>query len=107
MATQTSSARTKKTDNNSASNGDSPVSEKVTETLHHSVDQLGEQVARTEEKLRETASSSAESIKKNQLKAKKMWDDSAVGKYTKEHPVASAGIAFAAGMLLTSLIKRK
>lgn len=104
MATQT--ATSGKTNSKTASNGPTPVAEKITDTLHQSVDALGEQAAKTEEKLRDTADSSSKTVKENQIKAQKMWDKSAVGKYTKEHPVASAGIAFAAGVFITSLLKR-
>jgi ElaB/YqjD/DUF883 family membrane-anchored ribosome-binding protein len=95
MATQTA-----------AKNG-TPIADKVTETLHESVEQLGQQAAKTEESIRRGSQQGAKSIEKNQIKAKKMWDQSAVGKYTKEHPVASAGIAFAAGLLVSSLLTKK
>lgn len=84
-----------------------PIADKVTETLHQSVDTLSEHAAATEEKLRKTAAASAETMGEKQQQAKNYWDQSAVGQYTKEHPVATAGIAFAAGMLLTTLLRRK
>ena len=101
MATQTANAQT------SNSKNGTPIAEKVTETLHQSVEQLGQKAAQTEESIRKASQDSAKSIEKNQVKAKRMWDQSAVGQYTKEHPVASAGIAFAAGMLLSSLLTKK
>lgn len=85
----------------------SPVAETVTQALHQSVDTLGQHAAATEEKIRDTANSSAENLAVKQQQAKSYWDNSAVGKYTKENPVATAGIAFAAGMLLASFIKSK
>ncbi|MFT2090062.1 DUF883 domain-containing protein [Paraglaciecola sp. 2405UD69-4] len=84
-----------------------PIAEKVTETLHESVDTLADHGASLEQKLRESASDTAANVSEKQAQAKEYWDGSAVGKYTKENPLATAGIAFAAGVLLTSLLKRK
>jgi len=86
---------------------DTPLADKVTKTLHQSVDNLGGHASVAEEKIRNTAASSAETLGEKQQQAKQYWDGSAVGKYTKEHPVATAGIAFAAGMLVTTLLRRK
>jgi ElaB/YqjD/DUF883 family membrane-anchored ribosome-binding protein len=88
-------------------NSGTPIADKVTETLHQSVDTLSAHAATTEEKLRQTASASAETMGEKQQQVKQYWDQSAVGKYTKENPVATAGIAFAAGMLLTTFLRRK
>ncbi|GAB2697110.1 DUF883 domain-containing protein [Aliiglaciecola sp. 3_MG-2023] len=86
---------------------DTPIADKVTDALHHSVDSLSKQAAKTEEKVRHSASASAEAMSEKQQEALDFWNSSAVGKFTKENPVATAGIAFAAGMALTALLKRK
>lgn len=99
----TTSTKTKALSTNSGT----PIADKVTETLHQSVDTLSEHAATAEEKLRHTASASAETMGEKQQQVKQYWDQSAVGKYTKENPVATAGIAFAAGMLLTTFLRRK
>jgi ElaB/YqjD/DUF883 family membrane-anchored ribosome-binding protein len=85
----------------------SPIADKVTETLHQSVDTLSGHAAATEEKLRKTAAESAQTMGEKQQQVRTYWDQSAIGQYTKENPVATAGIAFAAGMLLTTLLRRK
>lgn len=90
-----------------STNSGTPIADKVTETLHQSVDTLSGHAATAEEKLRHTASASAETMGEKQQQVKQYWDQSAVGKYTKENPVATAGIAFAAGMLLTTLLRKK
>lgn len=84
-----------------------PVSDKVTEVLHESVDTLGVHASVTEDKIRNTAASSADILSEKSEEIKACWNNSAVGKYTKENPLAAAGIAFTAGVLLTSLLKRK
>ncbi|MDU0352981.1 DUF883 domain-containing protein [Paraglaciecola aquimarina] len=89
------------------SHSQTPIADRVTETLHESVNTLGEHATVAEGKLRETATTSAQNFEQKQQQAKQYWDQSSVGKFTKENPVATAGIAFAAGMLITSFFKRK
>ena len=84
-----------------------PIADKITETLHQSVDTLSGHATTAEENLRHSAAASAESMSEKQQQARQYWDQSAVGKFTKENPVATAGIAFAAGMLLSSFLRRK
>ncbi|MBU2871845.1 DUF883 domain-containing protein [Colwellia sp. E2M01] len=84
-----------------------PIADNVTEKLHHSVDTLGEHAATAETKIRETAAHSTEAIADKQIQFKQYWDQSEVGKYAKENPLATAGIAFAAGMLLSSFLRKK
>ena len=63
--------------------------------------------ASTEDRLRNAAQSSGESLAAKQAEVKEKWEQSSVKKYATENPVATAGIAFAAGVLLTSLLLRK
>jgi len=84
-----------------------PVSDKVQDTLHESIDSLAEKTASTEDKLRDAAQVSAENLAAKQKEVQDKWQQSAVKKYATENPVATAGIAFAAGVLLTSLLRRK
>jgi len=84
-----------------------PVSDKVKDTLHDSVDALAAKAASTEEALRETATNSAQNISDTQEKVKERWEQSPVKKYATENPIATAGIAFAAGMLLSSLLRKR
>lgn len=84
-----------------------PVSDKVTEVLHESVDTIGAHASVTEDKIRNSAATSADAVSEKSEQIKACWNNSAVGKYTKENPLAAAGIAFTAGVLLTSLLKRK
>ena len=103
----TTSTATKPNSKLSKSDSGTPIADSVTETLHQSVDTLSGHAVIAEEKIRSTAAASAETMGEKQQKAKQYWDQSAVGKYTKENPVATAGIAFAAGMLLTTFLRRK
>lgn len=84
-----------------------PVSDKVKDTLHDSVDTLAKKAAQTESSIRETAQASSEALSRKQEEVQAKWESSSIKKYASENPVATAGIAFAAGMLLTTLLKRK
>ncbi|WP_339721113.1 DUF883 domain-containing protein [uncultured Paraglaciecola sp.] len=103
----TTSTGTKPNSKLSKSNSGTPIADSMTETLHESVDTLSGHAVTAEQKLRNTAASSAETMEQKQQQVKQYWEQSAVGKYTKENPVATAGIAFAAGMLLTTFLRRK
>ena len=84
-----------------------PVADKVQDTLHESVDTFAQKAATTEERLREAAQSGSENLAAKQQEVQAKWDQSAVKKYATENPIATAGIAFAAGVLVTSLLRRK
>jgi ElaB/YqjD/DUF883 family membrane-anchored ribosome-binding protein len=93
---------TKQTDNSKH-----PIADKVKDTLHDSVDTLSEKAAATEQSLRESAQSGSENLAQKQAEMQAKWDQSSVRRYASENPVAAAGIAFAAGALLTAFLKRK
>ena len=100
MATTTSNSAKK-------SKSTHPVSDKVQNTLHESVDTLAEKAASTEERLRDAAQAGTENFAAKQQEVQAKWEQSSVKKYAVENPIATAGIAFAAGVLLTSLLRRK
>jgi ElaB/YqjD/DUF883 family membrane-anchored ribosome-binding protein len=87
-------------------NTEHPVTEQFKETLHESVDAVAEKAAKAEEKTRETLKQGAQTIEEKAQDAQAKWEQSAVKKYAVENPVATAGIAFAAGVLLTSILKK-
>lgn len=84
-----------------------PVADKVQSTLHESVDTLAQKAASTEERLREAAHSGTENFAAKQQEVQAKWEQSSIKKYATENPIATAGIAFAAGVLLTSILRRK
>ncbi len=92
---------------NGVSESTHPYTDKAQESLHSSVDKLASSASRAEERLRETAADSAEnmSARKKEMEAK--WQKSGVRNYAVENPIAAAGIAFAAGMLVSSLLRKK
>jgi len=109
MATQTSS--TKASSKTKGANGQTepahPVTDQLKETLHSSVDKLADSAAVAEDNIRQSASRSADSMSTRKRLAEQKWHTSQMRKYAVENPLATAGIAFAAGMLLTSLFRKK
>ncbi|MCU7555855.1 DUF883 domain-containing protein [Alteromonas sp. ASW11-19] len=108
MATQSTSVpKTPKVKANSVTDSTHPMTDKLQETLHSSVDKLAGTASVAEENLRDTASASAENMAARQRLAKQKWQASSIRKYAVENPVAAAGIAFAAGMFLTSILRKR
>ncbi|BFT30013.1 hypothetical protein D210916BOD24_11890 [Alteromonas sp. D210916BOD_24] len=113
MATQASTkSKTVKSNGVSGSNSVNeqsthPVTDQLKETLHASVDKFANSAGIAEDNIRKTATSSAENMSARKRLAAQKWQASKVRKYAIENPVAAAGIAFAAGMLVTSLLRKK
>lgn len=108
MATQPQNVPgTPKVKTNGNSESTHPVTDKFQETLHASVDKLAGSAGVAEENLRDTAATSKENMAARQRLAKQKWQASSVRKYAIENPLAAAGIAFAAGMFLTSIMRKK
>ena len=106
-ATTATTANTATDKSKAADDSTHPMVDKVQETLHASVDKLASSASRAEENLRTTASDSAENMSAQKRLAQKKWLASPLRRYPIENPVATAGIAFAAGMLITSLMRKK
>lgn len=83
-----------------------PMTDKLQSTLHDSLNTIAEKAASAEESLRSSASSTAENMDARRRLAKQKWLKSGVRKYATENPVAAAGITFAAGMLVATLLKK-
>ncbi|ALQ09245.1 MULTISPECIES: hypothetical protein [Pseudoalteromonas] len=90
-------------------NTDSPLTEKATSAAHDAVDALSSKAATAESSVRKGASSSAEALSEKQLIAREKLSEctAKTRAFASENPLATAGIAFAAGMLITSLFRRK
>jgi hypothetical protein len=84
-----------------------PFADKIKDTLHQSVDTLSEKAVEAEKGIREKASKGSENIEEQRSQAESSWNKSSVKRYAVENPVATAGIAFAAGALLASFFRSK
>lgn len=109
MATQASAkTQTVKTNrSNGVAEPSHPVTDQLKDSLHASVDKLADSAGVAEENIRRTASSSAENMSARKRLAQQKWEASKVRQYAIENPLATAGMAFAAGMLVTSLLRKK
>ncbi len=112
MATATTTKQNTTTDIKSdtkAQTTDAPLTEKATSAAHVAVDALSTKAATAESSVRKGASSSAEALSEKQLIAREKLSEctAKTRAFASENPLATAGIAFAAGMLITSLFRRK
>jgi ElaB/YqjD/DUF883 family membrane-anchored ribosome-binding protein len=103
------------TSTNSQANGkangnlNSPVTAKASEAAHHAVDAVAAKAANAEDSLRKTAASSQETLahKQEEIKQQLQSSYSKTRELAAQNPLATAGIAFAAGMLVTALLRRR
>lgn len=87
----------------------SPVTEKASEAAHHAVDAMAVKAAAAEDTLRKTAASSQETLahKQEEIKQQLQSSYSKSREFAAQNPLAAAGIAFAAGILVSSLLRRR
>lgn len=86
-----------------------PLTERTVAAAHRSIDALAKHAYRSEQSLREAAASSADKYNQQQEQLRSQVN-STVEKsrsYMREHPLAAAGMAFAAGMILTALCSKR
>ncbi|SEH92206.1 hypothetical protein SAMN05660691_02173 [Rheinheimera pacifica] len=86
----------------------SPVTERASEAAHHAVDAMAIKAAAAEDTLRKTAASSQETLahKQEEIKQQLQTTYSKTHELAAQNPLATAGIAFVAGMLVTVLLRR-
>ncbi|NMM41456.1 DUF883 domain-containing protein [Pseudoalteromonas arctica] len=90
-----------------AAHTESPLTDKATSAAHIAVDSLSSKAATAEQSIRHSASSSAESLTEKQKIARGKLSEytGKTRQLAAENPLATAGIAFAAGMLVTALFR--
>lgn len=81
---------------------------RVAQAMHDIVDETAEKAETFEAQLRENASSAGEDLEAGQDLVQQQIDESLakVERFVKEQPVASAGIAFAAGIVVSAMLRR-
>ncbi|MBQ4833977.1 DUF883 domain-containing protein [Pseudoalteromonas sp. MMG010] len=107
MSQQKSTVTEAQSTTKASSTTEHPMTDKVQETLHNSVDALAEKAAATETSLKQSAKDGSENLSLKQQELLSKWDKSSVKSYAVKNPVATAGLAFAAGMLVTALFNKK
>lgn len=88
--------------------GDAPAAERLAEQAHRRVDQAAARAADAEREIREAASDMADRLRRSEAEVAEVIDQNLrkVRQYIEKNPIQSAGIAFAAGIVLSSLLRR-
>ena len=84
------------------------TTDRVADSLHHAVDSAAERARPAEERARERAARAAEKARESADHARARSHEMAgtIGTYVQENPLMALGIAFAAGTLVSSLMRR-
>jgi ElaB/YqjD/DUF883 family membrane-anchored ribosome-binding protein len=84
------------------------TTDKAAEAAHEAVERMAARVDQIEDHLRQTAADARMSIRETAGKAQRASHDvvTDVRQYVFEHPVATLGIAFAAGVVFSALLRR-
>lgn len=92
----------------SAHESASPLTEKAASAAHQAVDAMSSKAASAEETIRKTAAGSTEALHQRQEQIKHQLESGyqKTRSLAAENPLAAAGIAFAAGVLVTALLRR-
>ncbi len=104
-----SQSDTTQADDKNNSDLHSPITTKASEAAHHAVDSVALKAAAAEDTIRKTAASSQETLAHKQEEIKQQLQSSYLKtrELAAQNPLATAGIAFAAGVLLTALLRRR
>ena len=99
-------------DNNSKRSGSeelfSSETERLAQVIHDAVDRVSEQVAEAELRVRQAGDEARAKVDAAQRKAKTSTREAerAVERYVDQHPWTSLGVAFGAGIIISSLLRR-
>lgn len=87
---------------------DAHVTEQAAGAAHSAVDRVAGSAARAEERIREAAASGEGRLKEKRAEARVSTERAMdhVREYTRDNPLAAAGIAFAAGLVVSRLLGR-
>lgn len=102
-STQTSNSRAQDADLQKS------ITEAATKAAHEAVEKLNQKASPTESKLRDKAAQASDALheKQEQLQSQINQSVDSARTLAKENPLATVGIAFAAGAILTALISKR
>lgn len=88
--------------------GEAPATEQVAGAAHQTVDRVAERVARAEGTVREKAAAGERQVRMKSAEARVTTERAVdqLRQYAQENPLAAAGIAFAAGMVVSRMLSR-
>jgi ElaB/YqjD/DUF883 family membrane-anchored ribosome-binding protein len=83
-------------------------SERVAQVIHEAVDRFAQHAAQAEQRIRDAAADAQDKVESTKRTARLKGEEaaSAVEEYVDNHPWASLGIAFGAGIIISSLLRR-
>ena len=87
---------------------DNKTTEKVAKAAHEAIDKIAASADQVEARIRQTAAEAQSNIQERADRAQRMSEDviTNVQNYVYEHPLASITMAFAAGIVLSRLLRR-
>ena len=87
---------------------DAPTTEHAAEAAHEAVDRVADTVARAEGRVREKAAAGEQHLRMKSAEARASTERivDQVRQYAQENPLAAAGIAFAAGLVVSRMLSR-
>lgn len=87
---------------------DAPVTEHAAEAAHEAVDRVADRVARAEGRVRDKAAAGEQHLRMKGAEARASTERivDQVRQYAQENPLAAAGIAFAAGLVVSRMLSR-
>lgn len=88
--------------------GEAPATEQAAGAAHQTVDRVAERVARAEGTVREKAAAGERQVRMKSAEARATTERAVdhLRQYAQENPLAAAGIAFAAGMVVSRMLSR-
>lgn len=86
----------------------SATSQRMAERAHQTIDKAAELAGEAEQSLRERAARAGEKLREGEERALDTLDEGVnrIRSYVEQNPLAAAGIAFAAGLLVSALLRR-
>jgi ElaB/YqjD/DUF883 family membrane-anchored ribosome-binding protein len=83
-------------------------SERVAEVVHEALDRFTTQAAEAEKRVREAADDAQQRLQSSKHRVREKGRETAnvIEEYVDEHPWTSLGVAFGAGIILSSLLRR-
>lgn len=105
--TESSNATAAAKSNARSGTSDKRVTDNVAKAAHDAVDKLAGHAGEAEGKLRQAAASGEQQLRERSSEARESTEQALdqLREYTRENPLKAAGIAFAAGMIISRLMK--
>ncbi len=84
------------------------VAEKIADAAHEANEKAAAGVINAKRRIKDTASDVSETLKETALGARHVSEDAfeTVSDYVREHPLITIGAAFAAGVVIYSMLRR-